>query len=224
MLRSGVRADARIVPVAVWPHSRVTEAVLAVANPGQGISLVFEQSKPRLDRTVADRGHRSAWDVEMPHQVLLAMYLAGPVEGIRSADVWDADVRGIRYPEMGGARLVLEHRDGGRSVLISDLCSREPVRRLRILRSDGDLVADYPVSGAHTGLVRQPDGSTRIVAGDRPLTRFIESAYRHFAHPDSAVTVTNDVHLASLALIDEAAAIARRRSQAQETSDARAVL
>lgn len=171
---------ARLAPVSVWPHSSATEAVLeriAAAGPAP-LRIHFAQHKPRLDRTMADARHRSVFEVELPHQVLLAVVLGGPVAAIQEASVWPARRRGRTVPAMGGARLVLRHRTGSVSELVSDLTAATRSRRLLVAGPGLRLAVDYPASAASatSRMVDLTVGRTWTLP-DRPLTRFLGEAY-----------------------------------------------
>jgi len=201
---------AHIAPVSVWPASRVTERVRELVDAGRIGELTtvhFEQSKPRFRRSLDDRGHRSPLDVELPHQVLLALHLAGTVEVLESAYTWDSPLGG----PLGGAELVLQHAGGVRSTLASDLTSPVRIRRLRLTGTRGEIQADYPISSEDDfGQVRVL-GHEREVLEDAPLTRFLDRAYAHAAGDGPPPLGPLIDHVSVIALLDRAAAMTKAR-------------
>ncbi|MFD0412830.1 Gfo/Idh/MocA family protein [Streptomyces sp. NPDC127108] len=197
---------ARIHAVSVWPVSRVTERVtelIAQGRIGTLVKLHVEQSKPRFRRTLCDRGHRTAFHIEMPHQVLLALHLAGAVDHIADTHAWDSPL-----PEcVGGAEMVLRHTNGVTSTLHSDLTSPIRIRRLRLTGTTGEIVADYSVSADDDfGQVRVI-GDDREVLPDAPLTRFIELAYAHAAGQAPPPPAPLASHVSVISLLTQAMSI-----------------
>jgi predicted dehydrogenase len=206
-------AGAHIVPVAVWPSSEVTrrlEEELSGFGPLQ--ALWMEQSKPRLPGAGGTGdGHRTTFEVEMPHQLVLALHLAGPVEHIVSAVVEPLTVRGRELPALGGARLVLKHRSGVVTELISDFTVSQRYRNLTALAARGWGRARYPLSAEHrNGTLESSRRPTAVSLPDRPLTRFLADTYSYLAGrsglqpPGTCV----DLHVHSSALLEAAARMA----------------
>jgi predicted dehydrogenase len=198
------RYGARMVPVAVWPHSRASR-YLYPRIAGSPVRLTFRQDKPRHRERPAHRS--SPWHVELPHQVLLSAYLAGPVASVAEASTWPAGGDG-RLP--GGARVVLHHVDGSVSELTSDLTS--PVRRrwLRVRGPGLDLSVDYPC-GTTDSVVRIVERSrVPVVLPDRPLTAFVRAAYAELAGEPDAGVVAMSVHLEAIRVLEEAERVAVR--------------
>src|SRR4029079_6631807 len=92
-------------------------------------SISSVQSKPRLTRSLASEGHPTAFDVEVPHVLGVALRLAGDADVVAAACT-DMHVEGRTVPRMGSAHLVLRHAGGVRTEVLSDLTS--PVRERRI--------------------------------------------------------------------------------------------
>ena len=216
-------AGARVVPVSVWPVSAVTERVvqlLAAGRIGTPGALCMEQSKPRFRRSVADVraswGHRSAFEVELPHQVLLALYLsevlgAGPVEQVLESSGWQMLLPEGALPGMGGARMRMRHASGLLSTLVTDLTSPIRLRRLRIIGTEGAIVADYPISAEDDyGQVWVSGERNRQVVADAPLTAFLARAYAHLTGDGPAPAGGLDSHVAAIELIETAAGNALR--------------
>lgn len=203
-------AGAWLSAVAVWPHSTATDAVRRAVSPDEPLSVEFAQDKPRGARSVGDTSHRDALDVEMPHQVLLAVVLAGPIEQVEQAQLWDGEHEGRPLPGLGGARLVVRHRNGSRSTLTSDLVSPTRQRRLRVRGARCDLTVRFPHSAEAT-TSRVSDnvtGATRVLH-DRPLTGYLRAAYRAFAEqPPASCEAALRPHLHALEVIATARALA----------------
>jgi predicted dehydrogenase len=176
---------ATILPVSVWLSSSVTRlAEEAVASGAIGTlrSLHMEQSKPRFRRTIESPVHNSAFEVELPHQLLLALTLGGPFERFLSVLSWPMTLPGRSVPAMGGAVIKLRHESGVTSTLVTDLTAPVRLRRLRLTGSDGEIVADYPLSSDdHHGQLRVSGRTRRTIVPDAPLTNFLESAYAYLS-------------------------------------------
>lgn len=201
-----------VLPMSVWLASRVTEVaeeLVASGAIGEPVSFHMEQSKPRFRRSVDTRGHGSAFEVELPHQLLLALHLAGPVAELTGSRGWDMPLPVGRLPRMGGAEVRMRHTSGAVTTLLTDLASPVRRRRLHISGTEGTLVADYPVSGDDDfGQVRIAGRSTHTVVADAPLTRFIEQAYAHFDGAGPAPQGDLALHLESMELLEAARAAA----------------
>lgn len=180
-------SGARLSAVAVWPHSSATQTVRQALRRDQALTIEFVQNKPRAVRSASDTSHRDALEIEMPHQVLLAIVLAGPVESVEEAAVWHVAYEGRVLPGMGGAQLVLRHRNGSRSFLSSDLTSPVRERVLRVSDGTSDFTVWYPTSVAvGTSEVRDNVTGERRLLTDRPFTSYLRATYRQFADEMSA--------------------------------------
>ncbi|MFE9423994.1 Gfo/Idh/MocA family oxidoreductase [Kitasatospora sp. NPDC006697] len=198
---------AEILPVSIWPSSRITARVrelIAAGEIGEPVSLHMEQSKPRFARTAANRAHDTAFEVEMPHQVLLALELGGPAR-LLSALHWPLPLPDRTVPAMGGALLRLEHADGRISTLLSDLTAQVRRRHLRITGTRGELLADYPVSGEDPyGQLRIAGRPGREVIEDAPLDQFLAAAYARFADASAPAPGSLAEHRRTIDLLAEA--------------------
>lgn len=200
------RERADLAPVEVWTASAVTQKIMGIISDGslgEITALRFEQHKPRFTRSSDDRAHDSAFQVELPHQILLALYLVGPAAKVQDVRVWPmAYPGGPCLPDRGGVRLALLHRNGVQSVLVSDLSSPVRMRRLQILAAN-DLTAHFPIGDDDIGCMRTP-GQRWTFVNDAPLTQFISSAYIRFAKKSVTPDVDLSLHLQSMAILDEA--------------------
>ncbi|WP_306317841.1 MULTISPECIES: Gfo/Idh/MocA family oxidoreductase [unclassified Streptomyces] len=196
------------LPVSVWPASLVTaatEEIVAAGEIGEPLAYHMEQSKPRFRRSLQTAGHASAFEVELPHQLLLALHLAGPVAELSASRAWDLPLPTGRLPWLGGAEVRLRHHSGVMTTLLTDLASPVRRRRLHVHGTEGTLVADYPVSGDDDfGQIRIAGRPVRKVVADAPLTRFIEQAYAHFRGEGPAPRGDLEAHLESMELLDAA--------------------
>jgi len=176
---------ATILPVSVWLSSSVTQlAEQTVASGAIGTlrSLHMEQSKPRFRRTIESGVHRSAFEVELPHQLLLALTLGGPFERFLSVVSWPMTLPERSVPAMGGAVIKMRHESGVTSTLVTDLTAPVRLRRLRLTGSHGEIVADYPLScDDHHGQLRVSGRTRRTIVADEPLTNFLQSAYAYLS-------------------------------------------
>ncbi|MGH3902586.1 MAG: oxidoreductase [Pseudonocardiaceae bacterium] len=185
------RWSLHLVVVAQWLVSALTVRLQELAHStalGELRSLSFLQRKPRFSRSLATHGHPTAFDVELPHSVGVALRLAGGA-GLSDAACTDMAVGDTIIPRMGGARLTLQHDCGVRTEIISDLTS--PVRQRRVvLQFDRGLaIGHYPGSqdDDHAQLRIMVDGQgpsgaqARSVFPDDALTTFLLRAYQRFS-------------------------------------------
>ncbi|MET4923844.1 Gfo/Idh/MocA family oxidoreductase [Streptomyces sp. PSRA5] len=148
-------------------------------------SMAFTQFKPRWTRTLRSDNHTTAFDVELPHSLGVALRLAGDAR-IVDAALTDMRIGDTVIPRMGSARLTLQHHNGVTTEIASDLTS--PIRERRIgLRFDtGHAVGHYPISDVdHHASLTVHDGSgggaaTPRLLFDDALTSYIEHVYRDY--------------------------------------------
>lgn len=180
-----------LVVVAQWLVSALTvrlqELALSAAL-GKLRSLSFLQCKPRFNRSLATHNHPTAFDVELPHSVGVALQLAGAAR-LSDAACTDMVVGDTIIPRSGGAWLSLQHDCGIRTEIISDLTS--PVRQRRVvLQFDRGLaIGHYPGSqdDDHAQLRIMVGGESpsgvqpRSVFPDDALSTFLLRAYQRFS-------------------------------------------
>lgn len=183
------RSGLEIAVVAHWLGSGLTTQLQEIIRDGElgplhAISV--EQHKPRFARSLATTGHASALDVEIPHSLGLALYLAGPAR-LLEASCSDLRAGTEVRPLLGGARVELVHDDGVRTTLRSDLAS--PVRqRTAVLRfRDGTVTAHYPLSEEDDYAQLLLPGAARPRSfRDDALSAFLRRTYEDFAAGRSA--------------------------------------
>jgi len=185
ILRLRAAADLDLIPVAQWRCSELTRRVRTVLRGGElGAlrSIVFTQSKPRFGRTVSGDEHPSAFDVEVPHSLAVALRLAGPA-AVTAAGLTDMLLGDAVFSGLGGAWLRLRHDSGVRTEIRTDLTAPVRERRITVELEHGTLVGHYPVSAAdeYSQLVVRTRGTqSHSVFRDDSLTAFIARAHQHF--------------------------------------------
>ncbi|MBZ4020225.1 Gfo/Idh/MocA family protein [Streptomyces purpurogeneiscleroticus] len=203
--------DLSLSVVAPWLHSTLTERLVALVEGG-GLGTVrtvsVAQHKPRFRRSLANSGHASAFDVEVPHSLGVLLRLLGDAE-VREASCSDLSVGDSAVPRMGGARLALRHHGGARSEIVSDLTAPVRQRRITLDMTGGTVVGHYPVGQdddfaqletVHAGR------TTHEVFEDDALTSFIVGAYRGYAGGPGGDDLWPHVRTAEL--LDEAKQLA----------------
>ncbi|OLR91302.1 Gfo/Idh/MocA family oxidoreductase [Actinokineospora bangkokensis] len=185
VLRLREAAGLDLVPVAQWRCSELTRRIAGVVAGGElGAlrSIVFTQTKPRFGRTLRGDEHPTAFDVEVPHSLAVALSIAGPAR-VTAAGVSDMLLGDAVFTELGGAWVRLAHR-GARTEIRTDLTAPVRERRITVELEHGTLVGHYPVSAADEYaqlLVRNRGAQSHSVFRDDSLTAFIARAHEHFA-------------------------------------------
>lgn len=168
-----------------WLTSTLTGRVLELVRgtslgPLRTIAIV--QNKPRFRRSLAVPGHPTAFDVEVPHGVALALRLAGAAR-VTHASGTDLEVDGLISARMGSAHLGLRHNSGVRTEITSDLTHPVRERRITLEFEKGTAVGHFAVTADddHAQLtVRQAGRHDRAVLRDDCLTEWMRQAYRKF--------------------------------------------
>jgi len=192
MLRVQETYGLDLLPVAQWRRSELTRRIQEVLRGGRlGAlrSITFVQSKPRFSRTVAGDDHPSAFDIEAPHSVGLALALAGPAR-VTDAGCTDMVLGDAVFPALRGAWLRLTHAGGVRTEIHTDLTSPLRERRITLKLDNGTMVGHFAVSDADEYAqlwVRAPEGDLHSVFRDDSLAAFLRLAYRHFAGEEPMV-------------------------------------
>lgn len=175
-----------LVVVSQWLASELTARLAAlVADERYGAlrGLTITQNKPRFARSAGGDGHPTAFDVEMPHGLGVALRLAGPAE-VAGADGDDLRFADVCVPRMGRAWLSLRHASGTATELCSDLAAPIRERSITAAFEQATVTGHYPVSETdeYAQLFTTVSGRTeRVVFRDPSLTTFTVGAYEHFA-------------------------------------------
>ncbi|GGU92778.1 hypothetical protein GCM10010182_05140 [Actinomadura cremea] len=193
-----------------WLDSALTRRLRSAVAGGRygelrGISVV--QNKPRFSQGAGARTHPTAFDVEVPHALAVALDLAGDARIVDAS--WDDLLLADRtVPRLGGAHLRLTHRSGVRTEIDSDLTSPVRERRITLEFDDGVLVGHYPCSDAdHTAQLRavRPGGQASwTVLDDDALPTFLRKAYERYAAPAPIAHGTLPLQVDAVRLLTEA--------------------
>lgn len=175
----------RIAVVEPWLTSTLTARLTDLVRGGtlgepRSISIV--QDQPHFRRSLATPARRTAFDVELPHGVGLALRLAGSARVTHAAG-HDLTVGDMVVPRMGGARIGLRHNGGMRTEISSDLTSPVRERRITVEFERGTAVGHYAVSedDDHSQLTVTVNGRREHeVLRDDSLTEWVIRAYRLF--------------------------------------------
>lgn len=185
------QAGLRILVVGNLLASALTSHVrrlLADGTYGQLKRLHFDLRKPRFGRSLANSGHTTAFEIELPHALATALFLAGEVRSLDHAGCEDLEVEGRRLPGLGSASLQISHESGATTSIFSDLTS--PVRQraatfeLERLQFEGHYAVSEADNYAQIRTPRDRDGDAapryQVLHDDSFLT-FMSQAYAHFA-------------------------------------------
>ncbi|MFC6063351.1 hypothetical protein [Streptomyces ochraceiscleroticus] len=144
--------------------------------------IAFAQHKPRFLKSLAEDGHPTAFDVEIPHSLGVVLDLAGPADLV-DAHWSDLTCEGGVRRRLGGARLTLRHHSGVRTEIVSDLASPVQQRSITMRFEQATVVGHYPLSEQddHAQLVLPDDPHRPRVFRDDALTAFIRQTYEDFA-------------------------------------------
>ena len=180
---------ADVLVVANWASSALTGALRDTVRERAHLGLrevTIAQFKPRIERTMRNPAHRSAFDVEMPHLVALALSIVDEPVELTGASCTDLVVSGRRYPGMGGARLSLRTADGVPVRLHSDLTTPWRERSTRIdWHDDTRLMGFHPCDSTdrYAQLYDFAADGRRLghqLFYDDTVRQFLLAAYAHF--------------------------------------------
>jgi predicted dehydrogenase len=202
------RWQLRLIVVAPWLASTLTDRIRSIVEGrelGALRAIYIIQRKPRFTRSVTPNGHPTAFDVEMPHSVSVALSLAGPAR-LGDAALTDMSFDNLVLLRMGSGLISLEHESGVRTEIRSDLTSLLRERRITLVFERGSVVGNYPASEAdHAAQLVMTVGlrATRAVFYDDAMTALVLSAYDRFAAGDPC-DLELDLHGDVVRLLSEA--------------------
>ncbi|WP_112263066.1 Gfo/Idh/MocA family oxidoreductase [Lentzea terrae] len=185
IIRARRKHRLHIEVVEPWLTSTLTMRLIELIRSGRfgaAKSITIVQNKPRFRRSFAAPGHPTAFDVELPHGVALALRLAGAAR-VTHATGADLEVDGQFSARMGGANVGLRHNSGVHTELSSDLTCPVRERRITIDFANGSAVGHFAVSDDddHSQLTLRANGrSEHLVFRDDSLTEWMIQVYRKF--------------------------------------------
>lgn len=177
-----------LLVVANWISSSLTTRLnqLIQSNKyGPLLHITAEQNKARLSRTLANPSHETAFDVEIPHLIALALHLGGTDVEVLTAESADMHIGDQIFTHMGKARISLLHRNGLTSELISNLDTPIRKRCIQLYFENHRVIGYYP-SGQDDSYswiqVYKADGSLleHNVMYDDPLSSVFTEYYRYY--------------------------------------------
>lgn len=178
---------ANILVVANWICSALVDKIRTKLKDnawGDITRLNVVQNKSRFSRSL-ERSDEHVFDIEMPHQVSLALYMNGPAQPV-AAMVTDMLIPNHVIPKMGTGDVILQHSNGAMSELRSSLIHTSRERYIEIETLSGYRMKGYfPCGGddSYSQLsVFDPDGAEfcKELIYDDPLTLCFIRAYRYF--------------------------------------------
>lgn len=137
--------------VSPWLSSALTTRIAGLLSSGmlgRLHSISIHQQKPRFSRTRANPNHPTAFEIEIPHAVALALHLGGREVSLVGASANDMQVDGVTLKHLGGARMRLRHVETGVETTInSDLTA--PIRRrsVSLVGERGAITGYYSACG-----------------------------------------------------------------------------
>ncbi|MGZ2409223.1 Gfo/Idh/MocA family oxidoreductase [Rhizobium ruizarguesonis] len=194
--------SAHVLVVSVFSNSRLVEKIRSLIEPEpdtQAWRLMSVQKKSRYDRSAA-RANEHIFEIEIPHQVALAVDLFGPatVKNASTSHMVTPDGRVI--PDMGTGRIQLSHHNGAISVLDSSLVHPSRERAIRVHTGRGSLFTGHFPAGRDDNVSTLVMGGKTQIILDEPLTQCISLAYRYFNKIDQERTVASHPALSSMTL------------------------
>lgn len=170
--------------------------------------------KSRIGRSLRDTGHRSIFEVEIPHMIALSVALLGEGTELLWAHASDLYANGHYRRSLGTANVLLSSVEGTIAYLHSDLTSPIAERSVRVqFAGGGFLVGYFPCTSMdHYSQLLIHDERAKLVdytvVEDDTLCRFLEASYDYFEcrgpKPQSDLTFNEPV----CALLDRAKSVA----------------
>lgn len=181
--------DLQVLVTANWLFSRLTEVIAEYMSWRSEIPVLhmeLRSTKSRIAKSISSRVHSSAFEVEMPHLVALALRLCGADLCLTDASAEDLILGDRKVRMMGGADISLASATGYSVRLLTDLISPLRERSIQITWEGGYRLAGfYPVDSSDLYSYLEcsgPNGTTREqhILEDDTLLSFFSQAYRHF--------------------------------------------
>lgn len=215
LLRLQDRWQLDLCVVTAWLTSALTlwlKDLLISYRFGSPRQLRIVQNKPRFSRTLQDAGHTTAFDVELPHQVVLALYLGGQDVEVLDATYKDMQVATAIVPFMGMAHMTLKHATGLTSYLLSDLTAPARQRSVHMTFEEYVIEGTFPLSSAMAfSQVTVYDREHRVVETrsfeDDPLTVFLQECYKYYAGNGVKPASDLPLNLSAISVLSRAKAL-----------------
>jgi predicted dehydrogenase len=180
--------DLDLLVVAVWLSSQLTSWLKQAVDTkryGRLLDLTIEQHKPRFLRTFRDTSHLTAFEVELPHQVALAFYLAGQESQVLDASCAHMQLGNKTIPYMGNARMFMQHGSGVHSILFSNLMASARERFVKLVFHEHTILGYFPASrDIHYSDLTVYDENSRVLESQRleddPLTTCFREYYGYY--------------------------------------------
>ncbi|GAA1248216.1 hypothetical protein GCM10009665_43890 [Kitasatospora nipponensis] len=195
--------------VAPWLASSLTDRLARLVHDGELGELrriTVRQHKPRFRRSLLTDGHPTAFDVEIPHSLGVALRLAGDAEVVQAGSR-DLRVGERLRPALGGARLVLAHHGGVRTEIVSDLTSPVRERRITLRFTHGTAVGHFPGSADDEYAQLRLSGrrvESREVFPDDSLGNYLRQTYARFLAGPVPPSAGFDTHVRAVRLLGDA--------------------
>ncbi|GAB2687655.1 Gfo/Idh/MocA family oxidoreductase [Kitasatospora kifunensis] len=195
--------------VAPWLASTLTDRLEQLVHSGEFGALKrisVRQHKPRFRRSLVTHGHPTAFDIEIPHALGVALLLAGDGE-VTTAHWHDLRVGDQIRPLLGGARLELAHHSGVHTEIVSDLTSPVRERRITLRFAHGTAIGHFPGSADDEYAQLRLSGRrmcSREVFADDALSSYLARAYRRFLLGSLPPEAEFDGHVKAVRLLSEA--------------------
>jgi predicted dehydrogenase len=170
--------------VSPWLSSGLTLALGDLVRSGalgalQSIAIV--QRKPRFTRTRDAVDHPSAYEIEIPHSVGVALHLAGAEASVAEAECADLTLEGVTYEHLGGAYMELRHEGGVATTIECDLTAPVRERSIELRFEHGTALGHYPIGDDTYAQLRVSSEPERRILRDDQLTAMMIAWYSHFA-------------------------------------------
>jgi predicted dehydrogenase len=177
-----------VTVVSPWLSSTLTLALrdlIAAGTLGELRTIRIAQLKPRFTRTRDNVDHPTAFEVEIPHSIGVALHLGGTDAEVVDAAATDMSLDGVVYRHLGGASVELLHGGGVRTVIESDLTAPVRKRSIELGFDGGTVTGHYPVDADTYAQLRVAPAAgpphARELLRDDQLAKMMVDWYTHFA-------------------------------------------